>query len=90
MKLIITIEYIINLILLLIFNMHMFQLNSYFFKKHSRWIKTNYKKVTVQLFLVLVPTALLAFNSTIANIFVMLLLAISIFYNFPNRNQKSR
>ena len=45
MKQIIITEYIINLVVLLIFHMHMFQLNSYFFKKQLHWIKNNYKKI---------------------------------------------
>ena len=39
MKVIIKIELIINLVLLMIFYMHMFQLNSYFIKKYANWMK---------------------------------------------------
>ena len=45
MKIIIIIELIINYILLLIFNTHMLQLNSYFFLKHFKWMRKNIKKL---------------------------------------------
>ena len=53
MKAIIIIEYVINLIILLIFHMHMFQLNSYFLKKHLNWMKSNISKIVIISFLAL-------------------------------------
>lgn len=88
MKQIIIIEYLINLVVLLIFHMHMFQLNSYFFKKHMRWVKTNYKKIVLQILIIIFPTLLLAFNNIISNAISILLLAFSIFYNFPKKKSK--
>ena len=58
MKQIIITEYIINLVVLLVFHMHMFQLNSYFFKKQLHWIKNNYKKIVLQILLIAFPTAI--------------------------------
>ena len=65
MKQIIIIEYIINLAILLIFHMHMFQLNSYFLKKQLHWIKNNYIKIIIQILLIIFPTLLLVFNNFI-------------------------
>lgn len=36
---IIVIEYAINFIILSLYHMHMFQLNSYFYAKHGHWMK---------------------------------------------------
>ncbi len=47
MKIIIIIELIINYILLLIFNTHMLQLNSYFFLKHFKWMRKKYKEIII-------------------------------------------
>lgn len=87
MKIIIIIELIINYILLLIFNTHMLQLNSYFFLKHFKWMRKNIKKLLLQLILV-IPTILIYFNNTILNIAIIIILGISIIYNIPKRNSK--
>ena len=88
MKTVIIVEYIINLILLLIFSMHMFQLNSYFFKKHMRWMNKNLKKVVLQFLLILVPSVLLLLNNMIGNIVAIILLGVSIIYNIPKEKSK--
>ena len=88
MRQIIIIEYIINLLVLLIYHMHMFQLNSYFLKKHLVWIKNNYTKIIVQLLAIILPTILLTFDNNIVYIIVILLLTISIFYNFTKKKAK--
>ena len=44
MKLIIIAELLVNYTLLTLFNTHMLQLNSYFFKKHFTWMRKNYGK----------------------------------------------
>ena len=88
MRLIIIIEYIINLLVLLIYNMHMFQQNSYFFKKHLLWIKKNYTKIIVQLLGIILPTLLLAFDNNIVSVIAILLLTFSIFYNLPKKKAK--
>ena len=74
MRQIIVIEYIINLLVLLIYHMHMFQLNSYFFKKHLLWIKNNYAKIIVQLLSIILPKLLLAFDNNIVSLIAILLL----------------
>jgi len=81
-------EYVINLILLMLFYMHMFQLNSYFFKKQIHWMKKNLKKVLLQIALVFIPTILLFFDSIIINVLVAILLGGSILYNFPKGKTK--
>ena len=73
MKIIIIIELIINYILLLIFNTHMLQLNSYFFLKHFKWMRKNIKKLLLQLILV-IPTILIYLNNTILNITIIIIL----------------
>ena len=88
MKEILIIEYIGNLIILLFFHMHMFQLNSYFFKKHSRWMKANISKIIIQLAGITLPFILFSFKNTISNILAILLLGFSIFYNFPKTKAK--
>ena len=88
MKKIIVIEYVINLIILLFFHMHMFQLNSYFFKKHSHWLKANLKKIIIQLLLIIIPATLLIFSNVVTNILAIILLGFSIFYNFPKAKSK--
>ena len=88
MRQIIIIEYIINLLILLFYHMHMFQLNSYFLKKHLHWIKNNYKKIIVQSLITILPTLLLAFNNNIISVIVIVSLAFSIFSNFPKNKAK--
>lgn len=88
MKEIIVIEYVINLIILLFFHMHMFQLNSYFFKKHSHWIKANFRKIIIQLLLIIIPSTLLVFNNVVTNVLAIILLGFSIFYNLPKSKSK--
>lgn len=88
MNIIIGIEYTINLILLQIFYMHMFQLNSYFLKKHGHWMKVNYKKIILQVLMILLPTILLIWNNIVTQIISSLLLAISIIYNMPKGKAK--
>lgn len=88
MKIVIIVEYVINLTLLLIFSMHMFQLNSYFFKKHMYWMKKNIKKVVLQVLLVLIPSGLLLINNIVTDIVAIVILGISIFYNIPKGKSK--
>lgn len=88
MRTILIIELIINYIFLIIFNMHMLQLNSYFFLKHFKWMNKNLKKLSMQLFLLVVPAVLVAFNNLFTNIVVILFLIISIIYNFPKKKSK--
>lgn len=88
MKIVIIVEYVINLMLLLIFSMHMFQLNSYFFKKHMHWMKKNIKKVLLQILLVIIPSGLLLINNMVTDIIAIVILGISIFYNIPKGKSK--
>ena len=88
MEIIIKIELLINLILLLLFYMHMFQLNSYFFKKYANWMKVNIKKVLIRSIGVLIPILLLLINNNVMNIISAIILAISIIANIPKRKSK--
>ena len=88
MKELIIIEYVANLLILLFFYMHMFQLNSYFLNKHINWMKKNYKKIIIQSLFIILPTILLIFNNTITKVLATLILAVSIIYNFPKGKAK--
>ena len=88
MKTIILIELLINYILLILFNTHMLQLNSYFFGKHFHWMKKNLKKLFMQLFFIVISTVCIYFNNNILNIISIILLAISIIYNIPKKKSK--
>lgn len=89
MEIIIKIELIANLILLLLFYMHMFQLNSYFFKKYGNWMKTNIKKVLLRSIIILIPMMmLLVFNNSTASIISIIILTISITANLPKSKAK--
>lgn len=88
MEIIIKIELIANLILLLLFYMHMFQLNSYFFKKYGNWMKVNIKKILLRSINIIIPTLILLFNNNIARIISIIILAISILANLPKSKAK--
>ncbi len=88
MEIIIKIELFANLILLALFYMHMFQLNSYFFKKFLNWMKSNTKKVLLRSIGILIPTLLLLLNNNVSRVFVIILLAISILFNLPKNKAK--
>lgn len=88
LQIIINVELIVNLILLLLFYMHMFQLNSYFFKKYTRWIKANIKKVLIRTLEVLIPFLILFIENDACKIISMILLAISIIINIPKSKAK--
>lgn len=87
MKLIIIAELLVNYTLLTLFNTHMLQLNSYFFKKHFKWMRKNWKKILLQTILVL-PTIFIYFDNVVLNIIAIISLAISIIYNIPKINSK--
>lgn len=88
MEIIIKIELFVNLILLLLFYMHMFQLNSYFFKKYVNWMKTNVKKILLRIIGIVIPSLILLLNNNIARIISIIILAISIFANLPKNKAK--
>ena len=88
MSIIILVEYIINFILLLLFYMHMFQLNSYSFKSHIRWIGQNKDKITIHTLLILLPTLFVLFNTYILNIASCLILLLNLIYAIPDKKAK--
>lgn len=88
MEIIIKIELIANLILLLLFYMHMFQLNSYFFKKYVNWMKVNVKKILLRSIGILITSLIILLNNNIARIISIIILAISIFANLPKKKAK--
>ena len=76
MNILISIGYITNFIVLLLFHMHMFQLNSYFFKKHMHWIKENIEKVILQILIVVLVAILHVFNNIVCNVLAIIFLGI--------------
>ena len=88
MKIIIVIEYLVNFILMLLFHMHMFQLNSYFFAKHINWMKKNVNKIVKQFLFIEIPFFLTLFNNAFFNVLAIIVLAFSIAYNFPKKKSK--
>lgn len=88
MRILIGIEYIINLILLIFFHMYMFQLNSYSALLHKKWMKVNYKKIGVQIILILVAFFLTLIQNTLAEVVSIVILGISIIMNIPKNKQK--
>ena len=85
---IINIEYIINLLILLFFHMHMFQLNSYNYNKHMNWMKVNYKKIIIQIVLILIPFIFINLNKDALKYLASIILGISILYNYPKKKSK--
>ena len=88
MKILIIIEYLINMFILLFFYMHMFQLNSYSLNKHIHWIMEHKKKIFIPILTVIVITILSIFNNTYSSILAIIFLGISIFYNIPKGKLK--
>ena len=88
MEIIIKVELVINLILLVLFYMHMFQLNSYFLKRYAVWMKKNVKKILFKSLMILIPILLLLFNNTLSKVMFIILLAISIISNIPFKKAK--
>ena len=88
MKVLIILEYLTNLMILLFYYMHMFQLNSYFLKKQMHWIKENSKKIILQISIVILATILFIFSNVICNILGIIILGISILYNIPKGKAK--
>lgn len=88
MEILISIEFGINLILLLIFYMHMFQLNSYFASRYNTWAKQNVKKIITPMIFTIIATAISIFNNQVLNIITAIILGISIIYNIPRGKAK--
>ena len=88
MRIIIKIELIVNLVLQLLFYMHMFQLNTYFYKKYVNWMKVNYKKVLIRSISVLIPTIILIINNNYIMIISIIILTVSILVNLPKNKAK--
>lgn len=88
MKIVIIVGFIINLVLLLIYSMHMFQLNSYFCKKHMRWMKKNPSRIINQMILVCTAGILVLLNKKVADISAVIFLSASIIYNLPKGKSK--
>ena len=88
MRNIIVVELLINFVLLILFNTHMLQLNSYFFSKHFKWMRKNTRKLFTQLFLIIIPTILIYIQNFVTTIIAIIILGISIIYNVPKRKSK--
>lgn len=88
MKYIVVLEYTINIILMGLYYLHMFQLNSYFAKKHFRWIKENIATILVQFALISISTIIYYTKIQCNNILCVIFLGILIFYNIPKKKTK--
>ncbi len=88
MELIIKVLLAINLILLSLYYMHMFQLNSYFYSRYFNWIKKNIFKVLLRSLSVIIPGVLLYLGNTISIIFASVILVIIIIINMPKSKAK--
>jgi len=88
MEILLIIEMVINAILLLIFHMHMFQLNSYFFKKNMLWMNKNKTRIVIQLLFVIVSVALTSFDIMWFNVVGIVLMLASILCNLPKGKSK--
>ena len=88
MKGILIAEYIVNMLLLLWRHMHMFQLNSYFFKKNMRWMGKNKLQVIWQLVFVTLSTILTCMDRSGATIVAIVIMIVSIIYNMPKGKSK--
>lgn len=78
----------INFVLLTLFNMHMFQLNSYYFGTHTKWLKRNVKNILPKIAIVVISTAFMLCSSNVFKIFGNLIMAFSIFLNIPKKQSK--
>lgn len=73
LRIILEIEYIINFILLMIFYLHMFQLNSYSFKKNWNWLKKNKIEIITKISIILITLLLILLKGGIfASILIMI------------------
>ena len=88
MKILLIIEFVINALLLMWFHMHMFQLNSYFFKKNMNWMKKNKIKVVTQLLLVVISIIFVQIDTTWSQIIAAVIMIGSIIYNLPKGKSK--
>lgn len=88
MKYLIIIEYIINMILMNNYHLHMYQLNSYFIEKHFRWFKHNWIQMLIQTILIILPIIVYFIKIPKNQILCSLLLLISVIYNIPKKKSK--
>lgn len=86
-EIILCIEYIVNLILLTKYFLHMFQLDSYSFKKFFRWTKENFSTVLKKYSFILITLILVLFNSKLIYISVFIML-VSIYFNINRKKAK--
>ena len=88
MKVLIIIEYFINLIILLFYYIHMFQLNSYFLIKQLHWMKQNIKKIIIQVLLVSIAGIFIIFRNIVCDMISIIILGVIIFNNLPKNKSK--
>lgn len=87
-NIIIVIEYLINFVLLILYHLHMFQLNSYFYAKHCHWIKKNINKIVKEFLFIEIPFFLTLFDNTFLSVLAIFILALSVISNFPKGKSK--
>lgn len=88
MKILLMVELAINSLLLLWFHMHMFQLNSYFFKKNMHWMNKNKTKIIIQLILIIISTLFIQLGTIWSQIIGAITLLTSVIYNTPKEKKK--
>ena len=88
MKTLFYIEAITNLILVVLYHLHMFQLNSYFYEKHFNWMKNNKSKIIKQVVLPVITLILVIFNNKACLIFADVVMLALIICNIPKEKSK--
>lgn len=88
MRLVLIIAYAVFFILSQQIYMHMFQLNSYSFKKQLLWIKQNKRKVVCQVIPSILSGILFMANIKICEVFALVILFFGIAINIPKNKSK--
>ena len=78
----------INILVLLYFYMHMFQLNYYFLKNYCLYLKNNLKKIIINTIFIILILLLLIFQNNILNIIIVLLILLLIGINIQKGKSK--
>lgn len=87
LQVILSLEYIVNLILLTRYFLHMFQLDSYNLKKFLRWLRENSITVLNKHIFILIPLILVLVSNKLIYISAFLML-VSIYFNINRKKSK--
>lgn len=86
-EIILGIIYLINLIFMSRYHLHMFQLDSYKMKKHFKWMKTNFKKVILRCIFLIIALAIQIINPNLMLISIIFAIA-NIIINIDTKKAK--